>query len=251
MTPVTVVFVHRFGGSKRSFDGVIARLGGGVRTLAFDLPGFGTQAGASGPYTVDVYADFLAARTSGLGEFVLVGHSMGGKVALALAARQPAGLRALVLLASSPPTPEPIADAERVRAIDGWATYGAASETLAAITGRPLPDDLRRVEIDDMMRAGKAAWNAWLEHGSREDISGRMDRVAVPVTVMSGTRDPVVPTALQHRLVSMLPDARLVTVPDAGHLLPIEDPDAVTAAVEDAVAMCERPVQRELSRAIR
>ncbi len=250
MTDLAVVFVHRFGGSRLSFDGVIARLGGDVRTLAFDLPGFGTQAGASGPYTVDAYADFVAARTSGL-SFVLVGHSMGGKVALALAARQPKALRALVLLASSPPTPEPIADAERVRAIDGWATYGAASETLAAITGRPLPDDLRRVEIDDMMRASKAAWNAWLEHGSREDISARMDRVAVPVTVVSGTCDPVVPTALQHRLVSMLPDARLVTVPGAGHLLPIEDPDAVTTAVEDAVATCGRPVLRELSRAIR
>ncbi len=243
----SVVFVHRFGGSRRSFDGVIARLGDRARTLAFDLPGFGDKAGASGPYTVDAYADCVAEKIAGLGDVVLVGHSMGGKVSLALAARRPAALRALVLLASSPPWPEPIADDARAESIAGWSVYGAQSRTLAAITGRALPDDLRRVDVEDMMRCGKAAWNAWLEHGSREDISARMGRVAVPVTVMSGTRDPVVPPTLQRRIVAMLPDAELVPVAGAGHLLPIEDPDAVTAAIEDALATCIPT--RELSRA--
>ena len=92
----------------------------GWRCLAPDLRGFG-ESPAPGEgwahYTVDAMADDLhglLGRLS-LGRFIVVGHSMGGKVALALAARQPAGMAGLALLAPSPPTPEPMEPAERAR----------------------------------------------------------------------------------------------------------------------------------------
>ena len=141
-------------------------------------------------------------------------------------------------------------DANTARSIAGWGTYGSASRTLAAITARPLPDDLREREIDAMMRAGKAAWNAWLEGGSREDISARMCRLAVPVTFVSGTCDPVVPTPLQRRLAATLPCARLVVIPGAGHLLPVEAPDAVAAAIQEAAALRDDLVEILPSRAL-
>lgn len=246
----TVVLLHQFGGSARSWDMVINRLGGAFPTLALDLPGFGDAGGASGPYTVDAYADFVEAemRVRGLVRAVLVGHSMGGKVALALAARCPPGLRSLVLLAPSPPTPEHIEDDGRAALLGGWATYSNASRMLANITARALPEDARRRAVADLMRCGKAAWSAWLNTGSREDITSVMPPIMVPVTILSGTCDTVLPTALLRREVAgRLRTADLQTVPGAGHLLPFEAPNAVAAAIARAasgVVMQTRPVVR-------
>lgn len=254
--PPTLVFVHHFGGSARSWDAVIARLGGAFPTLAPDMPGFGSAANASGPYTVSAYADAVEAKVRALGprDFILVGHSMGGKVALALAARQPAGLRALLLLAPSPPTPEPIEEDARSELVAGWGEYGAMSRTLARITAAPLPDEARRLAIDDMMRCGKAAWAAWLTGGSREDISASMPRVAASVTILSGTRDTILPTdMLRDEVAGRLVDVRVVTVPNAGHLLPLEAPDAVAAAIGSlawqAASDLARPADRRHEKA--
>lgn len=234
MSAPTLVFLHHFGGSARSWGEVITRLGGAYETLALDLPGFGDASAAPGPYTVAAMADQVATRLRALGvdRFVLIGHSMGGKVALAIAARRPVGLRTLVLLAPSPPTAEPIAEDERAALIAGWAEYSVASQTLAGTTARPLPDERRRVAIDDMMRAGKAAWTAWLEGGSREDISAEVAAIEVPAVILSGTCDSVLSTEIIRREVAVrLPVAAVVTVEGAGHLLPLEAPEAVARAI--------------------
>lgn len=166
---------------------------------------------------------------------------MGGKVALALAGRRPAGLRALVLLAPSPPTPEPIEEEWRAAMIAGWATYSTASRTLALTTAIPLREEARKVVLDDLMRVGKAAWTSWMAHGSREDWSREMDKVALPVTILSGTRDTVLPTDLVRReIVNRLAMSYLHTVPGAGHLLPFEAPDAVADAIGRAASDLSR-----------
>ena len=235
----TLVFVHHFGGSARCWDAVIARLGAAFQSVALDLPGFGDAAGAPGPFTVCGYADYVAeeVRARGLGEYILVGHSMGGKIALALAARRPPGLRALVLLAPSPPTPEPIEDYVRAALLGGWAVYSTASQSLAKATAHALSEDARRQAVDDLMRCGKAAWSAWLTAGSREDISALMPRITVPATALSGTCDIVIPTDLIRReFADRLAVFDLHAIPGAGHLLPFEAPDAVAAAIVRAAS---------------
>ncbi|MBA3659529.1 MAG: alpha/beta hydrolase, partial [Gemmatimonadales bacterium] len=112
-----LVFLHYFGGSSREWAGVMDQLDGEHRCIAPDLRGFGQSGAPETGYTVRDYADDVAALVERfeLTRFHLVGHSMGGKVALAFAARRPPGLEGVVLLAPSPPTPEPIGAAERAR----------------------------------------------------------------------------------------------------------------------------------------
>jgi dienelactone hydrolase len=139
---------------------------------------------------------------------------MGGKIALALAARRPAGLSALVLLAPSPPTPEPIEEAMREKLIAGWGCYGPASETLAQVTGTALEGRNRERTIADMMGASRNAWAAWLQQGSREDISGCMERIEAPVRILTGDCDTILPTQLiEQEVASRLASAQLATVP--------------------------------------
>lgn len=195
-----------------------------------DLRGFGEQGDTPEKWGVDESADDVAARLGELNieRFTLVGHSMGGKIALALAARQLAGIERLVLFAPSPPSPEPMSDAVRAQLAAGFGQREAAQNIVANITARPLPEALREWAVEDILRSKSNAWRAWLDIGSREDISARMDKIKVPVDVVAGEFDsPMTPDLLKREVVGRLPQARFHVVPNAAHLIPLEAPDFV------------------------
>ena len=238
-TRPALVFLHYFGGSSRAWLPVMDRLAGAFRCVAPDLRGFGESEAPPSGYAVADGADDVAALVNAmdLEHYVLVGHSMGGKIALALAARQPAGLASLILLAPSPPTPEPMDDAERERLLCGHTDRAEAESTVHKITVRPLPLRLFEQAVEDSLRSSRVAWGAWLRHGSRQDFSARMPRVVVPVLVASGGSDPVVPASLlQREVLARLPGARMTMLPETGHLSPLEAPAAVASLVAETVA---------------
>ena len=231
-----LIFLHYFGGSSRAWSGVIDQLQGEHRCIAPDLRGFGQSDAPAKGYAVSDYADDVAAliHELDLARYALVGHSMGGKVALALAARHPPGLEALVLLAPSPPTPEPIAETERARLIASHGDRAAAEDSARKITALPLSDVTLRMVVEDAVRSSRAAWLAWLECGSQEDISPMMSAVAVPTLVIAGASDPHLAAELLEREVFRpLARAGLITLPDVGHLLPIEAPAAVAQLIRE------------------
>lgn len=229
-----LVFLHYFAGSARAWDGVVARLAGGYRCVAVDLRGHGASAAPRDDHTLADGADDVAAAIDRLaiGAYALVGHSMGGKIALALAARRPPGLGAVVLVAPSPPTPEPMTGAERERLLAAHGDRVEAAETARRIVARPLAPAARERVIEDNLRTAPSAWRAWLERGSREDVSAAMRGVAVPTLVLAGAADPVIPPELLAReVVARVRGARLVTLPGVGHLVPLEAPAAVAGAI--------------------
>jgi pimeloyl-ACP methyl ester carboxylesterase len=239
--PVSLTFValHYWAGSGRAFDQLRPALPAGSQLLAPDLPGFGAQGvPPEFDYSVAAYADWVAAyiQRNSLSSYVLLGHSMGGKIALALAARQPAGLRSLVLLSPSPPTPEPMSAADRAAARAAYGQPASAAQTFASITNLPLPEIIRTQVIADNLRSTQAAWNAWLDQGSRENISALLPRLDVPCQLLVGEHDRAISPATQQQATLPLlpPDTVLQRVPGAGHLLPLEAPLAVLTALQAA-----------------
>lgn len=229
----TVVLLHAFGGSSRSWDLVTPRLA--PPCVAPDLRGFGGSDAPPGPYDVASYAADVLALVADLEEYVLVGHSMGGKFALAAAAHRPKGLRGLVLVAPSPPTPEPMTDESRQRTLDAWGDRAAVEGIVASVLRLPIPPGFREATINGYLAASERAWRAWLEIGSLENVSDRMAKIDVPVYIVVGTEDPVVgPKTQRDEVASRLASASVEEVPGAGHLLPIEAPDAVAAAILSA-----------------
>jgi pimeloyl-ACP methyl ester carboxylesterase len=228
--PVAIVLLHHFGGSARTWDGVVGRLRDEYDCVTPDLRGFGAANEAAGPYTLVQYAEDVDDLVERLGfeRYVLVGHSMGGKIALAFAARRPAGLAALVLLAPSPPTPEPMSEEDRAAALAGHGDRDASLATIAKITAGPLSTDLVARTADDMVRSSKVGWTAWLERGSREDISASIDGLAVPTLIVSGAADSAIPAGVQSaQTLPCLRKGRLAILAGKGHLLPVEAPEAV------------------------
>ena len=222
-----LVLLHYFGGSAKEWEFVRNELADSYRCVAIDLPGHGDSDAPPTGYSVENMADDVLGviQRLNLTDFVLVGHSMSGKVALSLASRQPAGLRSLVLVSPSPPLPEPIPDADRQNMLDTHGQRAAAEETFDTITAKPLPESVREQIIADNLRTAEVAWRAWLTEGSREDISARMPSVNVPVAIIAGTADKAVAPHVQPEMtLPYLPDATFETVADAGHLLPYEVP---------------------------
>lgn len=210
----------------------------GFQCLAPDLRGFGESPPVGEDpisYSVVRMADDVLELVDHLeiGNFILIGHSMGGKVALALAAQRPSALHGLILVAPSPPTPEPMAEAERTRLLAGHGDRVAAEETLGKITARALPYALAARAIADSLRASAPAWRAWLEFGSREDLAAQLKEIKVPVWIAVGAADKTITKQLvEKEIVARLRDKTPVhTISDAGHLLPLEAPTAIAELI--------------------
>ena len=227
-----LVLVHGFGTSGRLWDATAAALGGQVRCVAPDLPGWGGSE-RTGDYGVDAQARAVGRVVAALGieRWALAGHSMGGKIALALAAARPPGLTALVLVAPSPPTPEPMTDDARQRLRDAWGDRAAVEALMpglssAAATGA-RPADVART-IEDHLRASRGAWTAWLDAGSREDLAPLASGIAVPTCVVAAADDDALGPDVQRReTVARIADARLVVVDGSRHLVPLDAPEAL------------------------
>jgi pimeloyl-ACP methyl ester carboxylesterase len=239
---LTYLALHYWAGSGQEFDRLRQLLPAGTPLLAPDLPGFGQQAAPAGfDYSVKSYTDWVAAyiEAQKLDEYVVLGHSMSGKFALALAARQPAGLRGLVLIAPSPPTPEPISDEGRAASLAAYGKRAEAQKTFTVITNRSLPEAVRQEIIGDNLRTSRVAWDAWLNSGSKEDISALMPAIQVPCQLLVGENDRAIPLEAQRRqTLPLLPAGTpLTVVPGAGHLLPLEAPESLLAACQNLLAL--------------
>ncbi len=242
--PLTLVFLHYFGGSALEWQVVMNRLSVQYRCLAIDLRGCGDSEAPATGYSVDDMADDVICliRQCAISEFVLIGHSMSGKVALAIAAGTPAqgrpiGLQALLLVSPSPPVPEPIPDDERQLLLTNHGHRAAAEKMAKNTTAIQVSKAVRNQIVADDLRTSPAAWMAWLTSGSRENISARMPAIQIPVHIVVGSEDRALPPDVQHQLV--LPYLKRVTleiIAGAGHLLPWETPVELAAFITKKIA---------------
>ncbi len=228
----TLIFLHYFGGSSRTWQNVIGLLSSEFRCVALDLRGWGDSDAPPSEAACrveDMAADVGQVVTElGLGEFVLVGHSMGGKVAQFFATNAPAGLTHLLLTAPSPLSPEPMTEDDRNAMRAAWGDADASRKTLTKIACLPLSPEMTDAVVADNLRASRTAWEAWADVGSREDLSALASQITVPTHILSGTDDAVLsPDALTREVADRISGAALTTLPDAGHLLPLEAPQAV------------------------
>ncbi|MGW1073023.1 alpha/beta fold hydrolase [Streptomyces sp. NPDC002537] len=234
----TLVFAHYWGGSADTWNAVVERLPADRDTVRFDQRGWGSSRPLPGPYHLDRLADDLVDVVTGLGlgPFVLVGHSMGAKVSLLAAARRPPGLAGLALLAPAPPQPPATVTAAYRRSLAH--AYDSARSVEQALdhvlTAAPLTGAVRAAAVRDSLAAADAARREWPLRGIATDVTAAATTIDVPVLVLAGEHDRVEPPQiLRSHLVPSIPHARLEVVAGSGHLLPLEAPEAVAAALED------------------
>jgi 2-succinyl-6-hydroxy-2,4-cyclohexadiene-1-carboxylate synthase len=242
-----IVGLHGFGGSGRSWDAVrdeLARQGGDPdRLITPDLRGHGA-AFARRPVDIDHVLEDVAAvvrEAAADGPVVLAGYSLGGRVAVQLALRDPAPLAELTLISSTSGLDDPAertarrsADerlAQRLEA-DGVERFAARWGELPLWDGDPpAARAAQRAELEAGDAAGLAAALRGLSPGAVPAVGDRLATLAVPLRVVVGSRDRRY-RAVAARLVALAPQtAGEVVVADAGHGLLREAPAAVATAL--------------------
>ena len=235
-----LVFLHYWGGSSRTWLPVIRQLSGEHRCVAIDFRGWGSSTrNATDHSLATLAADVIAViRKLGLEDFLVVGHSMGGKVAQLVAAAQPDGLKGLVLFAPAPPTPMNVPEEVRRGYVGLYQSRQAITDfVLGALTPHALSDAVREQVIEDTLGGSEAAREEWPLRGMTTDISVEASRIAVPVHIIAGTDDRVEPEAsLRAAFGKVLRQVTFSVVPGVGHIAPLEDPASLAGAIRDGAA---------------
>ena len=234
---MAIVFLHYYGGSSRTWHYVTDALSAQFRTIATDHRGWGESEAGDGSYSIDTLAmdaqGVIAALD--LKRYVLVGHSMGGKVAQLMASRRPEGLIGVVLVAPASPSPSGI-PAEQRNVIAH--AYDSRESVLASIehvlTARTLAkSDLEQI-VADSLRGASAAKIAWPMQALMEDITVAIPRINVPVLIVAGELDQVDPLdAMKSEVLARIAGATMQTLPGVGHLSPLEAPADVARAISE------------------
>lgn len=240
---LALVFLHYYGGSSRTWDRVANELSDRYRIIAIDHRGWGeSDAPADGYRIADLAADAQGViETLGLQRYVLVGHSMGGKVAQLIASRRLRGLEGLVLVAPSPPSPMLLSDEQRATLAAAYLSRESVEFVIdQVLTAKPLDADCREQVIEDSLKAAPQAKAAWPNVAMGEDITTAVTSIDAPTLVIAGELDQVDRVAtLQAELLPRIPQAAMRILPGIGHLSPLEAPAEMARLIADFVAAIE------------
>ncbi|MFZ5831602.1 MAG: alpha/beta fold hydrolase [Planctomycetota bacterium] len=246
-----LLLVHGFPLDHTMWRVQIQELAAEFRVIAPDLRGFGRSDVTHGTVTMAQFADDLAALLDAMGveePCVLGGLSMGGYVAFEFFRRHRDRLAGLVLCDTRAQADTPEAAENRrataarvlheglVPLAESMLPRFCASSTPAR---RPhIPEELR----DTILRIpaqGVAA--AALGMAERSDATSLLPEIDCPTLLIVGSEDVISPPEEMQRMSEAIPGARLVVVPDAGHLAPLENPAATNAAIREFLAALPNP----------
>ncbi|XVQ06802.1 acetoin dehydrogenase dihydrolipoyllysine-residue acetyltransferase subunit [Spirillospora sp. CA-255316] len=236
----TVLLVHGYGGDKNSWLFVQEPLSARATVHAIDLLGHGDSTKDVGDGSLDTLAAALLGflEQQGIDRVHLVGHSLGGAVATAAAAREPARIASLTLIA-----PAGYGEAINADYLRGFASASSRRELKPHLTHlfadpgqvtRQLADDLMKFKRLDGVQQALDSLLGTLLDGDRPriDAAGLLDKVRAPVRVVWGRADQVLP-AVNAAVVEGL--AQITYVEGAGHMVHMERPSAVVDAVTEAL----------------
>ncbi|MFJ8471758.1 alpha/beta fold hydrolase [Kitasatospora sp. NPDC094011] len=258
------LFVHGLGGSAANWTALMDRLSGLVDGEALDLPGFGR----SGPPTdgnlslsghVRAVIGYLEA--SDRGPVHLFGNSLGGAVAVRLAALRPDLVRSLTLVSPALPELPPQRSAwptgllalpallsrlsagrrDAEAATDDLLrlVYGDPAALSPAARAEAVAEYRRRLDLPHALPAlvgsARGIVSAYTERGDQA-LWRQAEQVAAPVLLVYGRRDRLVSYRSARRACAAFADARLLVLPESGHVAMMEHPDEVARAVRELIA---------------
>jgi pimeloyl-ACP methyl ester carboxylesterase len=242
-----LLLLHGLGANRGIWQAVTPELARSRRVIAPDLPGFGDSRPLDGGFALERAADAIAAAGAERidGAFDLLGHSLGGAVAVSVARRHPGLVRRLVLCAPAGLAPRP--DLVAIVLSSGAPAFLSARRTIgrrlagsrtarrallfgAVHDGGRLTEDQAVALLDASREAG--ALRSAARVAISVDVRSEVARIGCPVGLMWGERDLVVAAKSRSELADRYPALPLETIPSAGHVAQVERPREFAAALE-------------------
>lgn len=232
-----ILWIHGFPLSSRVFHPQLAITG--AQHLMPDLPGFGRAPEPVREMTMDGYArEMLAVLDErGIGRAVFAGLSMGGYIVLAAARMAPGRFAGAILIDTRETADTPEAKKGRYETMKNVKEKGVSvvvdamlPKMLTPSAPPELVDEVRTMMSSSTPAGVMAALKAIAE---RPDFSDVLPRLDVPTLVVVGAADAITPPSDADRMAKKLPQATLVTIPNAAHLSNLEQPAKFNQAVEE------------------
>jgi 3-oxoadipate enol-lactonase len=236
----TFVFVNALGTDLTIWDDVVADYAGAFRILRYDLRGQGLSDAPPAPYSIDYHVADLAALLEAheIHDAIVVGMSVGGMIALALADAHPELVRLLVLCDTAHKIGTPEMWSARIEAVRANGLGSIAD----AVLERWLSAEFRQAHAVDL-----AGYRNMLTRNPAEGYIGTCAtlrdtnltatalRLTQPTLCLVGEADGATPPALVQSLSALIPNAGFNTIPNAGHLPCIEQPGLLSSRIESFV----------------
>ncbi|MCX8103005.1 MAG: alpha/beta hydrolase [Candidatus Bipolaricaulota bacterium] len=228
-----LLFVHGAGGDHTLWGQQLRDLAQNFTVAALDLNGHGRSPARAGDGVQTYVADVLAVLEALAAPTVLVGHSMGGAIALTVALQRPKNLIGLGLVGTGAklkvhPQILELCQTDFERAVELVISWAFAEHADPA-----LKDKAR----DSMHRNGQAALSRDFLSCSTFDVMNRLSEISVPTIVICGREDKLTPVKYSEYLQQNIPSAQLKILERAGHMAMLEQPTAIAQALQE---FCEQ-----------
>ncbi len=236
-----LVLIHGLGGSTVAWQHVTPGLAEELRVIAYDLRGLGRASTPDPPYSIEQLVGDLHALLESLAleRVALLGHSLGGAVALAYAAEHPERVAALVGVAAPSVTPVEAREGVIARAeLAEREGMRAVADLHAQVGFPPAFQNPANRAIYTRMVAGSdpIGYGALVRLIADLDIRDVLPRIEVPALLLAGELDQVVPAAAVRLTAASIPNCEYVELSSCGHIVPFEEPVILVECVRSFVS---------------
>lgn len=236
-----IVLLHGFTESMKIWNSFVSKLSGKYRVITIDLPGHGRSARLDKVQTMEIMADTVYAvlKKSKVSKCIMVGHSMGGYVTLAFAAKYPSMLKGFGLFHSHcfADSPEEAEVRNRTIALVEKDKFGFMAQFIPGLfppaAHKKFSAEIKRL-IQRASKMEKESVTAALEGMKiRADHLTTLQETRLPVLFIIGQADPKAPLSRLWEMVSAPSVSRLLLLKTCGHMGYLEEPDECLDAIRD------------------
>lgn len=240
MIHIPVILLHGFPMDRRIWDLVIARLDN-FDCIAPDLPGYGHNRNAAASHSIENYVEQVVAliESTTAGTAHIVGVSMGGMIAMMLAARYPNRVKSITVLHTTASADDEKARTARSAAIEEIRRIGSgkfvrefANVLLSPATSPAVKDKFIAImegTSNETVCGGMEAIR------DRPDLTDELYKISCPAQFVAGADDSRSTPELMSRIAALIPGAQFHVIADCGHISPLEKPAECTDLIRSFV----------------
>ena len=230
-----LIFLHYFGGNANGWKWVADEISVDFTCIAIHLPGFGNSKLIGGPSILNVALNIKAViNKTGIRKYSLIGHSMGGKIALQLAAiDKERTIKNLILISPSPPGIESISPEKKLQLLR-VPSKSIAIEFVNSLTAKPLKNNKLENAINAQLTTTEFVRHWWVNKGSQQSIINQIQKIKCPITVISSKSDKAINISIiKNKVIPLFDRIKLIEVKNSGHLYPLEIPGIIAKQIEN------------------
>jgi sigma-B regulation protein RsbQ len=221
---VVFVMLHYFGGNASCWKWVGKLFPKDIMCVAINLPGFGNTKPLKNS-SIKKYANHVTQilKKLNITKYILVGHSMGGKIAIQLAADDSnKNIQQMFLIAPSPPDQE-IMNKRDEKELLKYPTKKEAAATVKKLHVKTITKKQMKTAVDAQLQTCKAVRNWWINKGSKESITNIVSNIKCKVTIIAAENDPAISFKnIKEMRKNYFKNSKLIIAKNVGHLYPLE-----------------------------